>query len=220
MTIKIENEALFCISNSAQQSKQLSGSRPASPKSPSGEEDSSDCILYFPNYDANLSEYSVPPGAIELDDDELTTASSCSSFSTSCSSEASGRRRVSWCSHAVSEVRTRPRTPPQEARNLFYSSEETEEFRRQYRRERELEAERKRETASQSSPEPPRRRHISRVVVLHNDSEETYFSEDRSVEGPNYYIPTDNNNSLSDINKKDEAFFDNDNFWSGSITWY
>jgi hypothetical protein len=39
---------------------------------------------------------------------------------------------------------------------------------------------------------------ISRVVVLHNDKLETFF----------------------DAQKEVGNFFDNDSFWSGSITWY
>lgn len=47
---------------------------------------------------------------------------------------------------------------------------------------------------------------ISRVVVLHNDKLETFYSPD------------------ADVNKEEspasDDFFDNDSFWSGSITWY
>jgi hypothetical protein len=46
------------------------------------------------------------------------------------------------------------------------------------------------------------RHHISRVVVLHNDKIETFGNpEHQSQSNP-------------------DDFFDNDSFWSGSITWY
>lgn len=52
-----------------------------------------------------------------------------------------------------------------------------------------------------SCSQPPTGRHsISRVVVLHNDKLETFFTPPQA--------------SGSD------DFFDNDSFWSGSITWY
>mmetsp|Transcript_5394 Transcript_5394/g.7158 ORF Transcript_5394/g.7158 Transcript_5394/m.7158 type:complete len:212 (-) Transcript_5394:208-843(-) len=211
MTIKIENEALLCVTSSAEPRH----STPP-PKPPSSEGISPECIVYFPNHETEDSSDSVPPCLLELDDDEVTTASTCSTFSNSSSSSDLSARRVSWRSCIVSDVRFRPRTPPQDCGDLFYTSEETDEFRRQYRREREIQAERERESASRrvSSPETRRRRHISRVVVLHNDAKETYFSEGRSNGGLNY-----SSTSLSDT-EKDDAFFDNDNFWSGSITWY
>jgi len=82
-------------------------------------------------------------------------------------------------------------------------------FRQEYRLERKLLAELDMDASShheelsglfESSRDPTEcRHHISRVVVLHNDKIETFSpSEDQDV-----------NN-----------FFDNDSFWSGSITWY
>ena len=57
-----------------------------------------------------------------------------------------------------------------------------------------------------SNPLPGGRHRISRVVVLHNDKLETFF------------------NPGDDVIKKDapigDDFFDNDSFWSGSITWF
>jgi hypothetical protein len=45
---------------------------------------------------------------------------------------------------------------------------------------------------------------ISRVVVLHNDKLETFVDQEQVKE---------NHHHVHD-------FFDNDSFWSGSITWY
>jgi hypothetical protein len=55
------------------------------------------------------------------------------------------------------------------------------------------------ELFSQSSAS--KRHHISRVVVLHNDKIETFCN------------PESSRSNVDD-------FFDNDSFWSGSITWY
>lgn len=58
--------------------------------------------------------------------------------------------------------------------------------------------------AATTSSQPGARHFISRVVVLHNDKLETFFRE-------------------PPVEKKEVAsqdFFDNDSFWSGSITWY
>jgi len=56
---------------------------------------------------------------------------------------------------------------------------------------------------------------ISRVVVMHNDTLKTY---DDSV----FHVR--NSETVTNGNKKfktsNEDFFDNDSFWSGSITWY
>jgi hypothetical protein len=51
------------------------------------------------------------------------------------------------------------------------------------------------------------RHHISRVVVLHNDRLETFLNPDEVLSKPKE-VPVSND------------FFDNDSFWSGSLTWY
>ena len=55
--------------------------------------------------------------------------------------------------------------------------------------------------------EPPSsgRRRISRVVVEHNDSHETFY---------------DNFSRTLQQGGASDDFFDSDSFWSGSITWY
>lgn len=55
------------------------------------------------------------------------------------------------------------------------------------------------------------RRRISRVVVEHKDSQETFYDlHDFS----SYTLQKGGASSMND------DFFDNDSFWSGSITWY
>jgi hypothetical protein len=51
------------------------------------------------------------------------------------------------------------------------------------------------------------RHRISRVVILHNDKLETFFNPDHS--------PVEKK-----VEPSGDDFFDNDSFWSGSITWY
>ena len=55
-----------------------------------------------------------------------------------------------------------------------------------------------------SSCQHASRHRISRVVVLHNDRLETFFNPDDHL--PKEPVSGD--------------FFDNDSFWSGSLTWY
>jgi hypothetical protein len=55
---------------------------------------------------------------------------------------------------------------------------------------------------------------ISRVVVLHEDILETFY-EDKIGEQIKPNIGSDKSCLLTD-----NEFFDNDNFWSGSITWF
>jgi hypothetical protein len=57
-----------------------------------------------------------------------------------------------------------------------------------------------------SQPSAVRHR-ISRVVILHNDKLETFFNPD--------HTPVEKKAVPSG-----DDFFDNDSFWSGSITWY
>ena len=57
------------------------------------------------------------------------------------------------------------------------------------------------ELISSSCSQPTGRHSISRVVVLHNDKLKTFYTP------PSPQSCTDD-------------FFDNDSFWSGSITWY
>jgi predicted oxidoreductase (fatty acid repression mutant protein) len=87
-------------------------------------------------------------------------------------------------------------------------------FRQEYRLERKLLNELAADPESVSignqdvDAQPSAVRHrISRVVILHNDKLETFFNPDHiSVE--------------KKVEPSGDDFFDNDSFWSGSITWY
>jgi hypothetical protein len=167
------------------------------------------------------------PDLLSLDSDEedcfsLSSCSSASSFS-----RGGHERRVSFAAPLVTEVRFRARTPEADKPLLFYSEKETTRFRQLYRQERKSSEASGEESDVQtvtqdpsfyveaeggtlaSTVEPPvDRRRISRVVVEHNDSFETFYDL----------------NDLNPLHKGEAAgndvFFDNDSFWSGSITWY
>jgi len=94
-------------------------------------------------------------------------------------------------------------------------------FRQDYRRERRLlqqantvdptvrnkEEERLNESNSRG------RHSISRVVVLHNNTLETFYDDQ-------YKLSTIVNYQATPDDKPTDDFFDNDSFWSGSITWF
>ncbi len=103
MTIKIEREALQCITN-----------------------DTSECIL--PSLEEQpvdrLPELSFNKG---LDYPELDlTECDDSSVSSYSFTSSTAERTVSWATPLVVEVRTRPRTKAMDVRQLFYSYEETQ----------------------------------------------------------------------------------------------
>lgn len=173
-----------------------------------------------------LSEDDSIPGLDESDDD-CTTISSCSS---GVRSRSLSGVHVSFASVLVTEVRTRPRTKPQDVSALFYSCEETQRFRQEYRLERREAIE------DELAPEETSTEHvtltdnmtsnidettstgghrISRVVVMHEDTLETFIDKELGVVQP----PLSFDRS-GDVTTASEAFFDNDRFWSGQITWY
>uniref|UniRef100_A0A7S2GZ65 Uncharacterized protein n=1 Tax=Helicotheca tamesis TaxID=374047 RepID=A0A7S2GZ65_9STRA len=180
--------------------------------------------------------YSTDEESDYLDDDV-----SCSTVSTTFSGDRR-ESRVSWCEPLVTEVRTRPRTLPEEVHDMFYSYEETQRFRQEYRQERKALAQLQADPSSTSTtssdlpsmspPSPsfssskPGRHRISRVVVMHNDTLKTFFDDD--LLSPKLPSPVEHNerdgiadqsSSLLPCGKSDD-FFDDDSFWSGSITWY
>jgi len=149
----------------------------------------------------------------ETDDD----SSSISSYSCISADE----KKVTFADTLVSNVWTRPRTPVEDCKTLFYTYEETQRFRQDYRRERRLlqqantvdptvrnkEEERLNESNSRG------RHSISRVVVLHNNTLETFYDDQ-------YKLSTIVNYQATPDDKPTDDFFDNDSFWSGSITWF
>jgi hypothetical protein len=143
----------------------------------------------------------------------FTASTAC--FSDSDSEDGSIERRVSFAEDLVTDEWVRPFTPKEELPELFYTTEETQKFRQEYRLERKLlselsidpdnfpvdDTEEFSALVASSCTQPAGRHSISRVVVLHNDKLETFFTPPSPQ-------------------KRSDVFFDNDSFWSGSITWY
>jgi len=167
----------------------------------------------------------------ELDDtdDDCTTVSSCSS---DVRSRSFSRPTVTFASVLVTEVRTRPRTRPEDVSALFYSCEETQRFRQEYRHERN-EVHDVKKTPSEPAPAQTVSlsnnncgignkddnvssggHRISRVVVMHQDTLETFVDKDMAV------LQAPISLGVGDVTAASDDFFDNDRFWSGQITWY
>lgn len=178
-----------------------------------------------------LTEDDSIPGLDDTDDE----CSTISSFSSVVRSRSPVRATVTFASVLVTEVRTRPRTRPEDVSALFYSCEETQRFRQQYRHERRGAQED--DTASpsvsvassaetvtlfddncmtskQDESVPTGGHRISRVVVMHEDTLETFIDKDMAAIQSSFSI------GGGDVTTADNAFFDNDRFWSGQITWY
>lgn len=199
---------------------------------------------------------------------------SCTSSSSSEISQVSSSKSVRFTKNLISDIRYRPRTLPEDLRTLFYTYEETQRFRQEYRLERRiiermdegadgflpegassgrtnelydspLEDDEDQDYAQQDKNQLMRvaadnvivgsedeqinddisssscsnhnkcKYDISRVVVMHNDTLKTY--DDSVLHVLNSETVTNGNKKFKTSN---EDFFDNDSFWSGSITWY
>lgn len=154
------------------------------------------------------------PDLLSLDaDEDCISLSSCSSAASSSYSGSAGERRVSFATQLVTDVRTRPRTKDCDKSNLFYSSQETDRFRQLYREERSSlssdDVLNVNLSSADAEDQPFARRRISKVVVTHNENLETFYDFHESLA-----LPEKSGASFDDV------FFDNDSFWSGSITWY
>jgi len=171
---------------------------------------------------------------LEESDDDCTTISSCSSGVREREGMVEERLSVSFHHSLVTEVRTRERTRKEDIAGLFYSCEETQRFRQEYRHERRgvQDDETSTETVSlysnQTKPtnhhldtntnedSPAAGHRISRVVVVHEDTHETFIDKDLALIKSS--LASANNGDVT--TGIDDAFFDNDRFWSGQITWY
>merc|ERR1712032_191682 len=129
---------------------------------------------------------------------------------------------VSFAPQLVTDVWTRPRTLPEDISTTFYSPQETQKFREEYRLEREAEAYanslRNRFTSSGNNI---KRRPISCVIIQDNDESEIFFNQDnQSQHQLTRSIVGSSNNNDGQLSSLSEDFFDNDSFWSGELTWY
>lgn len=259
MTINIQREALNCITRGATAPLNLHHAESylpleSNPSQESGESQPLDKRLAVDNepVDDVTDESSYPE--LDLTDDD----SSVSSYSISSTSS----RRVTFREELVTEVWLRPRTLRRDIRDLFYSYEETQQFRQEYRQERKRAAQ-DAETSSVSVPDSTRpgesqsplgNYRISHVVVKRGDSQETFvnqeydryfdlglFTSEASPSAANgsstrssaRHHPSATATATADTNHTplnppatvnfkmaNDDFFDNDNFWSGQITWY
>lgn len=228
---------------------------PSAVSSPRPEDDEY-LLVDFPSVEKLRSSTCGPTTGADNDDESIFTLSTTSLSDTDSdlgdddedSSTASSSRRVSFADDLVSDEWTRPYTPPEEVRDLYYSSEETQRFRQEYRLQRKLLSElsvdpdtfpiedNEEELSAVASfglassnyrrGEKGDRRHhrISRVVVLHKDKLETFVGDEAPPEASRGGIlpslsPSFACGSNDNANGPDD-FFDNDSFWSGSITWY
>lgn len=211
MTIKVEREALLRVLT-----REPSGPS-SSCDSPLISNDGEFVLVDIPKPLMDESFYGKSLRDLRSDDQSLCTLST---DSLSEDSSQSFERRVTFATTLVSDEWTRPWTPKEEVSNLFYSTEETLRFRQEYRLERKVLGELSIDAdnhnldseelsnliATTSHCQSSSRHRISRVVVMHNDRLETFFNPDEALSLPKEDVSGD--------------FFDNDSFWSGSLTWY
>jgi hypothetical protein len=158
------------------------------------------------------------------DDWTVSTASSSDEYDVSSGCSSSSRKAVvTFSDELVSQVWTRPRTPTEDVRKLFYSSEDTQRFRQEYRFERKRAEEGK---GSQNVSSMASKTHrIHRVVVLHKDIQQTFVEPDDVLCSPSHkdyssVTCTTTSTTSTCCYASSQDFFDNDSFWSGQITWY
>lgn len=209
MTIKVEREALL----------RLLSRQPSTPQLDVPINRESEFVVV--DIEKQWCNEECPVGRLRdssYDDESVYTVSTASLSSDS--EDEDEERRVSFAEPLVTQMWTRPYTPRDEISNLFYSTEETQRFRHEYRLERKLLTELAIDPDSfpvdseelsnllTSTNQPSARHRISRVVVLHNDKLETFFNTDETITCSKMDVPSG------------DDFFDSDSFWSGSITWY
>lgn len=261
MTIKVEREALLKVITSSLSSHSTQPPY-SSPSCRPTIRDEFVIVDSVPTIDKGKSDCFYKHITSIPDDDQaslcsLTTASDDSSFEAS-DIPSIVDRRVSFASQLITDVWTRPRTVSEDISILFYSSQEIQRFRQNYRVERQILGDLSQPekctdeneelsnlssitTAATSlntsssiasgSTSLNARRQISRVVVLHDDKLETFFkpadplffpNDCRIAEEKNGWQPSSANfqEQLTSCESESEDFFDNDSFWSGSLTWY
>lgn len=249
MTIRFERQALLRVINTSGSSLKNATttttsltSLPTKPYNPCIQEE--DEYVVVDSVPTKKFYSDLIPGST-WDDDLASVCTLSTSSVSSCddsSSEASTvERRVTFASQIVTDVWTRERTPLEEVSNLYYSSAETQNFRQEYRLEKKLLSELSIDPettvvgdddlsnliAATTSTRNAGRHRISRVCVVYNDKLETFCnpSDFQSNNQVSSHPSTTSFGSLNvDCNNNNKStpsdFFDNDSFWSGSLTWY
>lgn len=243
MTIRVEREALLRVISRAPSAPSSTSSSSLLIK-PSDDEF---VIVEIPNKPFKGDDFFYDDSIPESTDDDqasLCTVSTDSGSSYSSSTSSTERPRVSFAPDLVTDVWTREKTLPEDVSLLYYSSLETQTFRQEYRLERKVlnELSIDPETFPVNDEElsslvaatttPPHlstscgnsRHRISRVVVVHNDKLETFFNnsaDDESLlQQDHHHLPLLDDVVVDDASPSSPDFFDNDSFWSGSLTWY
>lgn len=231
MTIRVEREALLTVittSPSLASNAATTTSLSSKPCNPCIQEDDAFVIV-----DSVPSKPFLIRGSTDDDVASLCTLSTSSDDSSTDISTL--ERRVSFAPHLVTDVWTRERTLAQDVSNLYYSSLETQTFRQEYRLERKLLSELSVDpdtfpvddedlsnlVAATTCGSNSGRHRISRVCVVYNDKLETFCNPvDFDTSGVKQQSTKPLDSHFSSSNDIPSDFFDNDSFWSGSLTWY
>jgi hypothetical protein len=153
----------------------------------------------------------------EAEDEAPSLCASSVSSSSDESSDVATPRCVSFLDPLVSEVRYRPRTLPEDCEALFYTSDETRQFRRDYHIERNQEHFDAPSAEQEQQDQTPKSYDISRVVIMANNSTIQY---ENNPWNNTYGTKISESKNVCASSDSEEIFFDNDSFWTGSITWY
>ena len=123
------------------------------------------------------------------DDDDIWSIESQSS--------SNKKKNVRFAEEIVSDVRTRPRTPPELVGSLFYNAEEISNFREQYYAYLDEQEEEQPNEVDENEVMPGYKKFVSKVCALH-DGQVHMYHEDNA----------------------DALDFDHPSFWNGSLTWW
>jgi len=236
MTIRVEREALLTVINTSHSSSiqtRLKATTSLSSKS---------CNPCIREEDEFVIVDSVPTKEFYNDFDDLASLCTLSTSSVSSydsASDATPERRVTFGTQLVTDVWTRERTLPEDVPSLYYNALETQTFRQEYRLEKKLLSELSIDpktfpvdeedlsslVAATTSTNTNGRHWISRVCIVYNDKLETFSNPADFQAKASTQPSTASFRNQHDVRSKSgddipSDFFDNDSFWSGSLTWY
>ena len=178
-------------------------------------------------------------GQENSDDDDVASLCSNTTYSTTFtdSSRTIRQRRVSFATNLIADVWTRPRTLREDVAELFYSSQETQQFRDEYRWERErivdtivtasvdddVTTTRTTDGISSSTDFIKNKfSPISRAVIFDKTGKQKiFFPDNQEAKTSGSTIHTSGSTTYEHTKAKTEIFdFDDDSFWNGELTWY
>lgn len=178
-------------------------------------------------------------GQENSDDDDVASLCSNTTYSTTFtdSSRTIRQRRVSFATNLIADVWTRPRTLREDVAELFYSSQETQQFRDEYRWERErivdtivtasvdedVTTTRTTDGISSSTDFIKNKfSPISRAVIFDKTGKQKiFFPDNQEAKTLGSTIHTSGSTTYEHTKAITEIFdFDDDSFWNGELTWY